>query len=104
MVSEINVRVLPKVASSEQFLKDFVSKEYSYDVKNITAVQVVKRTIDARQRTVFVNLQFRSPAAAVIARQRCVLVDFVCKTVRRIAYRYRIGGCARVRGLVRRQR
>lgn len=59
MVSEINVRVLPKVASSEQFLKDFVSKEYSYDVKNITAVQVVKRTIDARQRTVFVNLQLR---------------------------------------------
>ena len=28
-------------------------------MKNITAVQVVKRTIDARQRTVFVNLQLR---------------------------------------------
>ena len=50
MVTEINVRVLPKVASSEKYLKEYVEKEHGYELKRIKAVHILKRSIDARQR------------------------------------------------------
>lgn len=59
MVCEYNIRVLPKVASQEQLLKEFLSKEKGLNVKHIYGVHILKRSIDARQRTVFVNLTVR---------------------------------------------
>ena len=59
MVTEINVRVLPKVASSEKYLKEYVEKEHGYELKRIKAVHILKRSIDARQRIVLVNLRLR---------------------------------------------
>jgi uncharacterized FAD-dependent dehydrogenase len=59
MIHEYDIRVLPKVASAEKFIKEFLAREKGLALKDITAVQVLRRSIDARQRTVYVNLKVR---------------------------------------------
>ena len=59
MVSEYQVRVLPQVAANEQSLRLFLADENGFDVRTITAVRILRRSIDARQRTIFVNLKVR---------------------------------------------
>ena len=59
MIVEYDIRVLPKVASKEEYLKDFLSKEKGLRKAEIRAVQILRRSIDARQRTVFMQLKVR---------------------------------------------
>ena len=59
MTSEYQLRVLPQIAASDQALKAFLADEYGFDVCTLTAVRILKRSIDARQRTIFVNLKVR---------------------------------------------
>jgi hypothetical protein len=59
MVSEYQLRVLPHVAANEQSLKAWIADEYGFDVRTLTAVRVLRRSIDARQRMVYVNLKVR---------------------------------------------
>ena len=59
MIKEIQVRVLPEEAASEQSLKRVASRETAVAVSHIEAVRILKRSIDARQRTIFVNLKLR---------------------------------------------
>ena len=37
----------------------YVAEEYGFDVRTLTAIRVLRRSIDARQRTIFVNLKVR---------------------------------------------
>ena len=57
MIRELQLRVLPQDAVSEQTLKQVVSQETGVSVGEINAVRILKRSIDARQRTIFVNLK-----------------------------------------------
>ncbi|MGL4779473.1 MAG: NAD(P)/FAD-dependent oxidoreductase [Bacteroidales bacterium] len=57
MIQEYQLRVLPKIASSEQEIKRFVAQEYAIKEQDIMAVRILKRSIDARQRTVMINLK-----------------------------------------------
>lgn len=59
MINEYQLRILPEQAASEQSLKSYISKEKGIDLRTIQAVQVLKRSIDARQRTIFVNVKVR---------------------------------------------
>lgn len=59
MTYEYQLRVLPQVAANEQALKAYIADEYGHDVRILTAVRILKRSIDARQRTIFVNLKVR---------------------------------------------
>ena len=59
MIKEYQIRVLPEVAANEQGIKQFLQEEEGLAVKRVTAVRVLKRSIDARQRTIFVNLKVR---------------------------------------------
>lgn len=59
MIQEIQVRILPVVASSEQNIKRFVAEDRGIDIRTINAVRVLKRSIDARQRKIFINLTVR---------------------------------------------
>ena len=59
MIQEYQLRVLPQVAASQQALKAYIADEYGQDVRTLTAVRILKRSIDARQRTIFVNLKVR---------------------------------------------
>ena len=57
MIQEYQLRVLPEQAASEQHIKQYVSREKGLDIRTIHAVRVLKRSIDARQRTIYVNLK-----------------------------------------------
>ena len=59
MIQEYQIRVLPEQASNEQNIKSFISKDKGLDARTIKAIRVLKRSIDARQRTIFVNLKVR---------------------------------------------
>ena len=59
MTNEYQVRVQPQVAANEQVLRSWLADEYGFDVRTITAVRILRRSIDARQRTIFVNLKVR---------------------------------------------
>ena len=59
MIKELQIRVVPQVAYSEQNIADYVSRELAIDRRTIKHVRVLKRSIDARQRQVMVNLTLR---------------------------------------------
>lgn len=59
MIHEYQLRVIPEIAGSEQQLKAFIVADKGLRVNDITAVRILKRSIDARQRTIFVNLTVR---------------------------------------------
>lgn len=50
------LRVTPDVAYDEERLKSYMAKEMHIDARTINALRIRKRSIDARQRTIFVNL------------------------------------------------
>ena len=58
MVNEYQLRILPEQAASEQSLKTYISREKGLDIRTINAVRVLKKSIDARQRTIYVNVQY----------------------------------------------
>ena len=60
MTQEYQLRILPEIAANEQKLKEYLSKEKGLNLRDITATRILKRSIDARQRTIFVNLKVRA--------------------------------------------
>lgn len=58
MIYEYQLRVLPQTAASEQSLKKYLAAEKGLD--KVNAIRIVRRSIDARQRTVLVNLTVRA--------------------------------------------
>ena len=59
MIHEYQLRVIPEIAGREQQLKAFIVADKGLRANDITAVRILKRSIDARQRTIFVNLTVR---------------------------------------------
>lgn len=60
MIQELQLRLLPEEAANEQTLKQTVSRETGFTVSEIKAVRVLKRSIDARQRTIYINLKIEA--------------------------------------------
>ena len=56
MIKELQIRVTPDVAFQRERLCQFVAREEGIDVRTINALKIRRRSIDARQRTVYVNL------------------------------------------------
>lgn len=59
MINEYQIRVLPEQAANEQSLKQYIGREKGIDIRTIHAIRILKRSIDARQRTIFINLKIR---------------------------------------------
>ena len=59
MTNEYQIRVVPEVAAQEDRLKGWLADEYGFDVRTIQGVRILKRSIDARQRQIYVNLKVR---------------------------------------------
>lgn len=60
MIQEYQLRVLPEVAANEQRLKEYLVHEKGLNAREITATRILKRSIDARQRTIYINLNVRA--------------------------------------------
>ena len=60
MIQEYQIRILPEQAANEEGIKRYLAKEKGLDARTLDKVRVLKRSIDARQRTIFVNLKVRA--------------------------------------------
>ena len=58
MIQELQLRILPEQAASEQNIKQYLLTDRG--LTGINHVRILKRSIDARQRTIFVNLKVRA--------------------------------------------
>ena len=59
MTNEYQIRVVPEVAAQEDRLKAWIADEQGIDVRTVYGVRILKRSIDARQRQIYVNLKVR---------------------------------------------
>ena len=59
MTNEYQIRVSPEVAAQEDKLRRWLADEQGIDERTICGVRILKRSIDARQRQIFVNLKVR---------------------------------------------
>ncbi|NLB03127.1 MAG: FAD-binding protein, partial [Bacteroidales bacterium] len=59
MIREYQLRVLPREAAQEDSLKQTLSREAGIDISRITALQIIKQSIDARQRQIYIQLKVR---------------------------------------------
>lgn len=59
MIHEYQFRVLPRQAAGDAALREFIAREKGIDARTIKHVRVLKKSVDARQRTIFVNLKVR---------------------------------------------
>ena len=59
MTSEYQIRVTPEVASQEERLRRWLADEQGIDERTIYGIRTLKRSIDARQRQILVNLKVR---------------------------------------------
>ena len=57
MIKEIQLQVLAEEASDMQMLKNIVSKKINIQIDSIHHIEIVKRSIDARQRIIKINLR-----------------------------------------------
>ena len=57
MIREYQLRMSPEQAATEANIKRYISQEKGLDVRTIKAIRILKRSIDARQRAIFVNLK-----------------------------------------------
>ncbi len=59
MVYDYQIRVTPQQAYSEQTIAEFIAKEKGLDARTLKGVRVLRKSIDARQRVIYVNLSVR---------------------------------------------
>ena len=59
MTKDLQLRITPKDAYNEQSIRSYIAREQGLDERTITCVKTLKRSIDARQRDIYVNLSVR---------------------------------------------
>ena len=57
MIKEIQLQVLPEQAEKTEVLKELISKKLNIELSEINHIEIVKRSIDARQRIIKINLR-----------------------------------------------
>lgn len=59
MINEISLRIDPKTCASPSLLKESVAKRIGVSSEEINSIRIVRRSVDARQRKVMVNMTIR---------------------------------------------
>lgn len=59
MIEEYQLRLLPEQAYTNEEIAKYVAREKGFDERTITSLRVLRRSIDARQRTIYENLKVR---------------------------------------------
>ena len=57
MIKEIQLQVLSEQAGKKEVLKELISKKLNIELSEINHIEIVKRSIDARQRIIKINLR-----------------------------------------------
>ena len=59
MIQELQLRVNPRTAASTGDIARYLAKNNDIPIEHIQGLRILKRSIDARQRNVVVNLKVR---------------------------------------------
>lgn len=59
MTYEYQIRVLPQQAVNEATIREYIAREKGLDARTVNHVRILKKSIDARHRTIYVNLKIR---------------------------------------------
>jgi len=59
MIQEFDLRILPEQAAREQSILRVLVRDKGVDPAEFRGLRIVKRSIDARQRTVYMNVRVR---------------------------------------------
>ncbi|MEP1151345.1 MAG: FAD-dependent oxidoreductase [Balneola sp.] len=59
MQKELQIRVVPEVAAKQDLLKKYIAKTTDINSSEITHIEILKRSIDARQKQVKINLKIQ---------------------------------------------
>lgn len=57
MINTLQIQVIPEVASNPDLLKETIAKKMTISYLNIKHIAIIKRSIDARQKTTKINLK-----------------------------------------------
>ena len=57
MIKNVEIQILPEVAANQHLLKETLSKKYNIKEEDIKYLEIKKRSIDARQKKVKINLK-----------------------------------------------
>ena len=57
MIKDVEIQVIPEIAANQSLLRKTLSKKYNIKEKDIKHIEIIKRSIDARQKTVKINLK-----------------------------------------------
>ncbi len=57
MIKEIQIQVLPEESKKDELLKKVVSKKINVNLSDINHIEILKRSVDARQITIKINLR-----------------------------------------------
>ncbi|MCC5914946.1 MAG: NAD(P)/FAD-dependent oxidoreductase [Balneolaceae bacterium] len=57
MIRQLQLRVPPEIAGEPELLKDFISQHENIPKMEISYVDILKRSVDARQKNVIINLK-----------------------------------------------
>lgn len=59
MQKDFDLRLLPKQASDIESIKHIITSETGIPFKDITSLRILRRSIDARQHTIYINVKVR---------------------------------------------
>ncbi|MBP3829721.1 MAG: FAD-dependent monooxygenase [Bacteroidaceae bacterium] len=76
MIRDIQLRVLPQLAVSDQSIRSSVAEEAALEPRRIQGLRVLKRSIDARQRQIFVNLTVRVWIDEPVSEEAFTTIDY----------------------------
>lgn len=60
MIKDFNLRVPPRIAATDSLLRLELNRQDNIDLNRLRHLRIVRRSIDARQRHIFVNLTVRA--------------------------------------------
>ena len=76
MQHEYNIQVPPETAGNQEALKHFVSKHAEISLDEISHIKILKRSIDARQKAIKVNLRVLVFVQEVFKEQKASLPNY----------------------------
>ena len=76
MIKDVQLRVVPEVAAIESKYKEAVARESGLNAHQIQGVRIVRRSIDARQRQIMVNLTVRCWVDEPMSEQAFQCIDY----------------------------
>jgi hypothetical protein len=57
VINTLQIQVLPEIASTQELLKKIIAKQMNIPQGDIKHIEILKRSIDARQKTTKINLK-----------------------------------------------